>query len=155
VNYWLFKSEPDVFSIYDLQKSKNQTSSWEGIRNYQARNYLRDTVKLKDKVLFYHSSIEPMAIVGTAIIVKEGYIDHFAFDKKSIYFDEKSKKEKPQWYMVDVQLESIFKKEITLKEIKTYKELSNMVLVQKGSRLSIQPVKKEEYDFILKLGNSK
>ncbi len=152
MNYWLFKSEPDVFSIEDLKKSKNGTASWEGVRNYQARNFLRDDVKKGDLVLFYHSSVEPMAVAGVCEVVKEGYIDHFAFDKKSDYFDPKSKTDKPQWYMVDVKFKSMFKKPITLKEIKSYKELANMRLIQKGGRLSIQPITKEEFDFIVKKG---
>ncbi len=155
MNYWLFKSEPEVFSIDDLKNCKNETSTWEGIRNYQARNFLRDTAKLNDKVLFYYSSAIPTGVVGTAKIIKEGYIDHFAFDKKSEYYDEKSKLDKPQWYMVDIQFESKFQKIITLEEIKSYKELANMRLVQKGNRLSVFPITKSEYDFILKLGSKK
>lgn len=152
MNYWLFKSEPDVFSIEDLKKSKNATASWEGVRNYQARNFLRDDVKKGDLVLFYHSSVEPMAVAGVCEVAKEGYIDHHAFDSKSDYFDPKSKRDKPQWYMVDVKFQSMFKKPVTLKEIKSYKELANMRLIQKGGRLSIQPITKEEFDFIVKMG---
>jgi len=152
MNYWLFKSEPDVFSIEDLKKSKNGTASWEGVRNYQARNFLRDDVKKGDLVLFYHSSVEPMAVAGVAEVVKEGYIDFYAFDKKSNYYDPKSNSDKPQWYMVDVKFKSQFKNPVTLKAIRTYKELSNMRLIQKGGRLSIQPITKEEFDFIVKLG---
>ena len=152
MKYWLFKSEPDVFSIEDLKNSKNGIGSWEGVRNYQARNYLRDEVKKGDLVLFYHSRIEPMAVVGVAEVVKEGYIDHYAFDPKSNYFDPKSNPDKPQWYMVDVKFKSLFKNPVTLKSIKTFKELSKIRLIQKGSRLSIQPVTKEEFDFIVKKG---
>lgn len=152
MKYWLFKSEPDVFSIEDLKKSKNGTSSWEGVRNYQARNFLRDDVKKGDLVLFYHSSVEPMAVAGVAEVVKEGYIDFYAFDPKSKYFDPKSNPDKPQWYMVDVKFKSQFKNPVTLKSIRTYKELSNMRLLQKGARLSIQPITKEEFNFIVKLG---
>ena len=152
MKYWLFKSEPDVFSIEDLKKAKNGIGSWEGVRNYQARNFLRDDVKKGDLVLFYHSRVEPMAVAGVASVEKEGYIDHYAFDPKSKYFDPKSKIDKPQWYMVDVKFKSQFKYPVTLKVIKTYKELSNMRLIQKGSRLSIQPVTKEEFDFIVRLG---
>lgn len=152
MNYWLFKSEPNVFSIQDLKNSKNSTASWEGIRNYQARNFLRDEVKKGDLVLFYHSSTEPMAVVGIAEVVKEGYVDHFAFDKKSDYYDPKSNPDKPQWYMVDVKFKKEFKNPVTLKEIKTYKELAKMRLVQRGARLSIQPITKSEFDFIVNLG---
>ncbi|MBK8397142.1 MAG: EVE domain-containing protein [Leptospiraceae bacterium] len=152
MQYWLFKSEPDVFSIEDLKKSKNGTASWEGVRNFQARNFLRDDVKKGNLVLFYHSRVEPMAVAGVVEVVKEGYLDHFAFDPDSKYYDPKSKKDKPQWYMVDVKFKSMFKNPVTLKAIKTYKELSKMRLIQKGSRLSIQPITKEEFDFIVKLG---
>ncbi len=152
MKYWLFKSEPDVFSIEDLKKSKNGTASWEGVRNYQARNFLRDDVKKGDLVLFYHSSVEPMAVAGVAAVVKEGYIDFYAFDSKSNYYDPKSNPDKPQWYMVDVKFKSQFKNPVTLKSIRTYKELANMRLIQKGGRLSIQPITKEEFDFIVKLG---
>jgi len=150
-SYWLFKSEPDVFSIYDLEKSPNQTSSWEGVRNYQARNYLRDQVKRGDEVLFYHSRIEPMGVYGIATIVKEGYVDHFAFDKKSRYYDPKSKPEKPTWYMVDVKLKSIFSRPVTLKEMRKIPELQNMKLLQRGNRLSIIPVTELEFRTIVEL----
>jgi predicted RNA-binding protein with PUA-like domain len=152
MNHWLFKSEPEVFSIEDLQNSKNQTSSWEGIRNYQARNFLRDNAKPNDRVLFYYSSANPTGVVGTAKILTEGYVDHFAFDKKSDYYDKKSKPEKPQWYMVDVKFETKFKRIVTLDEIKSYKELSEMRLVQKGNRLSVFPITKKEFELIENLG---
>ncbi|MCB1191531.1 MAG: EVE domain-containing protein [Leptospiraceae bacterium] len=154
MNYWLFKSEPNIFSIEHLKNSKNSTAHWEGVRNYQARNYLRDKVKQGDKVLFYHSNSDPKGIVGICKVVKEGYIDHFAFDKKSPFFDPISDVQNPRWYMVDIQLEKVFEKIIPLSEIKKYPELQNMVLVRKGSRLSIQPVTKEEFEFIVKLNGN-
>ena len=144
MKYWLFKSEPDVFSIEDLKKSKNGTASWEGVRNYQARNFLRDDVKKGDLVLFYHSSVEPMAVAGVAEVVKEGYIDFYAFDSKSNYYDPKSN--------FCITKKDYDKNPVTLKAIRTYKELANMRLIQKGGRLSIQPITKEEFDFIVKLG---
>ncbi len=150
-SYWLFKSEPDVFSIYDLEKSPGQTSSWEGVRNYQARNYLRDQVKRGDEVLFYHSRIEPMGVYGIATVVKEGYVDHFAFDKNSRYYDPKSRPEKPTWYMVDVKLKSIFSRPVTLKEMREIPELQNMKLLQRGNRLSIIPVTELEFKTIVEL----
>lgn len=153
MNYWLLKSEPEVFSITHLKNAKNSTASWEGVRNYQARNFLRDSIKKGDLCLFYHSSTEPTAVVGTMIVAKEGYIDHFAFDKKSPYYDPKSKPEKPAWYMIDVKLKSVFKTPVTLKEIKAIPELSKMKLVQRGMRLSIQPVTEEEFNLIVSLGN--
>lgn len=150
-SYWLFKSEPDVFSIHDLESLPNQISSWEGVRNYQARNYLRDEVKRGDDVLFYHSRIEPVGVFGIATIVKEGYVDHYAFDKKSKYFDPKSKPERPSWYMVDVKLKTIFSRPVTLKEIREESELKDMKLLQKGNRLSIMPVTELEFKRILEL----
>jgi predicted RNA-binding protein with PUA-like domain len=153
MNYWLFKSERDVFTIEDLKSSPNMTSSWEGVRNYQARNYLRDSVKLGDIVFFYYSRIEPTGIIGLMEIVKEGYIDHFAFDKLSPYYDPKSKIENPVWYMVDVKFTSIFKKFIPLKEIKSNPILKEMVLV-KNSRLSIQPVLLDEAKEIIRLAQN-
>jgi predicted RNA-binding protein with PUA-like domain len=150
-NYWLFKSEPDVFSIDDLRKLPYSKSSWEGVRNYQARNYLRDTVKRNDQVFFYHSRIEPIGIVGIVEICKEGYPDTFAFDKNSPYYDEKSILTKPTWYMVDVVLKEKFEPMILLSELRKHRELEKMVLLQKGSRLSIQPVLEEEFQFIKKM----
>jgi predicted RNA-binding protein with PUA-like domain len=152
--YWLFKSEPDVFSIDDLAKSSMQTSSWEGVRNYQARNYLRDEVKLGDEVLFYHSRIEPLGIFGVAMVIKEAYVDHFAFDKKSKYFDPKSKPEKPTWYMVDVKFKTKFPKPVTLAMMREHPELAQMKVLQKGNRLSILPVTTEEFRIILELSKS-
>jgi len=150
-NYWLFKSEPDVFSIDDLKKLPNSISSWEGVRNYQARNYLRDTVKLNDQVFFYHSRIEPIGIVGIVEICKEGYPDTFAFDKNSSYYDEKSILTKPTWFMVDVVFKEKFEPLISLAELRKHRELEKMVLLQKGSRLSIQPVREMEFQFIKKM----
>ncbi|MCB1179482.1 MAG: EVE domain-containing protein, partial [Leptospiraceae bacterium] len=138
--------------IYDLENCKNQTSSWEGVRNYQARNYLRDTIKPGDDILFYHSSTDPAAAVGIATVIKQGYVDHYAFDKKSDYYDPKSKQEKPTWYMVDIKLKHIFKRPVTLKEMKGIKELSEMKLLQKGNRLSVMPVEEDEFKLIVELG---
>ena len=155
MNYWLFKTEPNAFSIFDLQKAKDQTTHWEGVRNYQARNFLRDSIKLGDRVLFYHSSVEPTSIVGIAEIVREGYPDFFSFDHSSKYFDPKSTVEKPVWYMVDVRLVEVFHTPITLKQIKSFPELRAMFLLKKGARLSIQPVAPSEYDFIIQLTKDK
>ncbi|WP_411824067.1 EVE domain-containing protein [Leptospira sp. 'Mane'] len=151
MKYWLFKTEPDVFSIDDLEREK--ISFWEGVRNYQARNYLRDEVKKGDLVLFYHSSTDPTGIVGVAEIVESQIPDPFQFDPKSKYFDPKSKKEDPRWFGVRLKLSKRFKNFLSLAELKTIKNLNQMVLVQKGSRLSIQPVQKSEFDTITKLGN--
>ena len=147
-NYWLFKSEPDVFSIDDLIKLPQSKSSWEGVRNYQARNYLRDTIKKDDQVFFYHSRIEPIGIVGIVEICREGYPDTFAFDKNSPYYDTKSDQTKPTWFMVDVVFKEKFEPLIPLAELRKHRELEKMILLQKGSRLSIQPVSEIEFKFI-------
>lgn len=149
--YWLFKSEPDVFSIHDLKKAKGKTTEWEGVRNYQARNLLRDDVQKGDEVLYYHSRKNPMAVVGTAKVAKAGYPDPYQFDRKSKYFDEKSQRDNPRWFLVDITLGSIFKREVTLKEIKSTAALNKMVLVTHG-RLSVQPVTANEFQTIVKLG---
>ena len=153
IKYWLVKSEPSVFSIDDLAKSKNQTTFWDGIRNYQARNFIRDEMKLGDKVLFYHSNTDPNAIVGVCEVVKEAYPDSTAFDSKNDHFDPKSKKDSPTWFMIDIKLVKKFKREITLAEIKSNKLLQKMRLVQPGNRLSVMPVTKDEYDEIIRLSN--
>ncbi len=149
--YWLMKSEPSVFSIDDLEKSKNKTTYWDGVRNYQARNFMRDEMKKGDLVLFYHSNAKPTAVVGVCEVVKEGYPDFTAFDPEDKHYDPKSKKDKPTWYMVDVKLKEKFKKPVTLEEIKANPKLRNMKLVQRGNRLSVMPVTKKEFDEIVKM----
>ncbi len=153
--YWLVKSEPDVFSIDDLAKSTDQTTFWDGVRNYQARNTMRDDMKLGDLVLYYHSNAKPPGIAGIAKIVREGYPDHTAFDPKDKHYDPKSKKSDPTWIMVDVQLVEKFVEEISLPELKACKELEGMVLLQKGSRLSVQPVLPEHFKTVQKLAKKK
>lgn len=150
--YWLFKSEPDLFSFDDLKKEKDQTAYWDGVRNYQARNMLRDEIKKGDGVLFYHSRVNPQVIAGTAKVVRAGYPDPEQFNKKSKYFDAKSPQDNPRWYAVDVQADRTFKNEVSLKALKEIPELKDMVLLKKGMRLSIQPVSSEEWKVILKLG---
>ncbi|MCB1142853.1 MAG: EVE domain-containing protein [Leptospiraceae bacterium] len=154
MNFWLFKTEPDVFSIEDLLACTQKTSSWEGVRNYQARNYLRDSVRIKDRVLMYYSRNEPSGVIGEMEVVRSGYPDHFAFDESSEYFDPKSKKESPTWYMVDVKYLKTLDRMISLKEIKSNPKLKEMVLV-KNSRLSIQPVTREEYKEIIRMAGAK
>jgi predicted RNA-binding protein with PUA-like domain len=151
--YWLVKSEPEVFSFNDLKKSKNQTTYWDGVRNYQARNYLRDEMKKGDLVLFYHSNSDPLAVMGICDVVKEGYPDHTQFDKKSDHFDEKADPKNPTWFMVDIKLIKEFNKPVTLDSIKSNPKLKTMKLIQRGQRLSIQPVTKAEWDEILKMGS--
>jgi predicted RNA-binding protein with PUA-like domain len=147
--YWLFKSEPDCYSIDDLQRDKR--TFWDGVRNYQARNTLRDEIRVGDGVLFYHSSTDPMAVVGTMEVVRAGYPDHTAFDPQADHFDPKSKRENPAWFMVDVAFKEKFATPVTREMIKGHKSLANMVLMQQGSRLSIQPVTAAEWGTIRKL----
>jgi predicted RNA-binding protein with PUA-like domain len=150
--YWLIKSEPEVFSIDDLAKAKNRTTHWDGVRNYQVRNYIRDEIKTGDKVIFYHSNADPLAAVGICEVVKEGYPDSTAFDPKNIHFDSKSKKELPTWYMFDVKFEKKFSKPVSIGEMKANKKLQKMKLIQRGNRLSVLPLTKDEYDEIVKMG---
>jgi predicted RNA-binding protein with PUA-like domain len=149
--YWLFKSEPSTFSIKDLEACEKKTTCWDGVRNYQARNYLRDSIKAGDMVLFYHSSSDPPGVAGIAEIVKPGYPDHTAFDPKDAHYDPKSDKKNPTWYMVDIKHVQTFPEAITLESLKTIPGLAKMVLLQKGSRLSIQPVSESEWKAITKL----
>ena len=152
IKYWLMKSEPSDYSFDDLKNEENQTAEWDGVRNYQARNLLRDEIKVGDRVLYYHSNSKPSAIVGTAIVVRDGYPDFTAWDPTAKHPDPKSTKDDPIWFMVDIKAEATFERIVSLKEIKNIPELSQMVLV-KNSRLSVQPVSQEEFDFILVLGN--
>jgi predicted RNA-binding protein with PUA-like domain len=147
--YWLVKSEPVTFSIDDLEKSKDKTTCWDGVRNYQARNFLRNEMKNGDLVLFYHSNTEIPAAVGVCRVVKEGYPDSTAFDKKSAHYDPKSKKENPAWFMVDIKLEKKFTHPVPLNDIKLNMKLKGMKLVQPGNRLSVMPVDKAEFEEIL------
>jgi predicted RNA-binding protein with PUA-like domain len=148
--YWLMKSEPTVFSINDLMKSLDRTTCWEGVRNYQARNFMRDEMKVGDLILFYHSGKNPSA-VGIARVVKEGYPDDTAWDDQSDYFDPKSTPENPIWYRVDIQFEKKFSRSLSLKELRKINGLEDMMLLKKGMRLSVQPVTKEEFDIIVSL----
>ncbi len=152
MNYWLMKSEPNAFSIDDLAQMPDQTEHWDGVRNYQARNMMRDEMRIGDRVFFYHSNCTPPGIVGIMQVVREGYPDFTAFDPQSKYFDDKSDPEKPRWFMVDIQLVRKFKRLINLSELKEHLPLEGMKLLQRGNRLSITPVSKEHWDFILTLG---
>ena len=146
MNYWLMKSEPDVFSIDDLKKKKK--SGWDGVRNYQARNYMRDDMKLGDLVLFYHSSCEIPGVAGLAKVSKTSHPDPSQFDSKSEYYDPKATKEAPRWFMVEVEFVEKFSHVVTLSTLKDTKGLDKMPLVQKGSRLSINPVSASEFKII-------
>jgi predicted RNA-binding protein with PUA-like domain len=149
--YWLFKSEPAFFSIDDLANRPGMTEKWDGVRNYQARNYLRDVVKPGDRVLFYHSNITEPAVVGIAEVVRGGYPDYTAFDPGSEHFDPKSSPGAPTWYMVDVRFVAAMPRPVTLEQIKENPLLAAMPLVRR-SRLSIQPVTPEEWRTILAMG---
>lgn len=150
-NYWLMKSEQSCFSIDDLEKAPKKTTYWDGVRNYQARNLLRDSIKQGDQVFFYHSNSEPSAIAGIAEVVKGGYPDHTAFDESELHFDPKSNKKEPTWYMVDIRHVRTFKKPLSLEQLKTVPGLGDMMLLQKGSRLSVQPVTAKQWQAVLKL----
>ncbi len=150
ISYWLFKAEPHIYGIDHLQAAPKKIGRWDGIRNYQARNFLRDQVKLEDQVFIYHSSCKLIGIAGTAKVVKPAYPDPTQFNPESDYFDPKSNPDNPRWVSVDIQLTNICSKIIPLTELKHYSQLDNMALF-KQSRLSIQPVTKEEWNFILGL----
>lgn len=147
--YWLFKSEADCYSIDDLKRDK--TTFWDGVRNYQARNFLRDDVQVGDRVLFYHSNSKPMAVVGTMTVVKAGYPDHTAFDPQEQHYDEKSDPDNPRWFLVDVKFESKFPGPVTRDDLKGDKTTAGMMVMARGSRLSIQPVTEEEWQAVHKL----
>jgi len=151
MHYWLMKSEPEVFGIEDLKTKPKQTEHWDGVRNYQARNMMRDDMKKGDLVFFYHSNCKEPGIVGIAEIVKEGYPDFTAFDSQQKYYDEKSDPQNPRWYMVDVKFKRKLKRTITLEELKQVKALQDMPLVKRGNRLSIMPVTAKQWEMILSL----
>ncbi len=149
--YWLVKSEPDVYSIDDLERDGE--TFWDGVRNYSARNLMRDKMRVGDRVLYYHSNAKPPGVVGIAEVARESYPDHTQFDPKSKYHDPKATEEKPRWFMVDIAFVEKLPRAVSLPEIKDTKALSEMVLVNR-SRLSVQPVRKSEYDLILRMSRS-
>ena len=148
MNYWLFKTEPTTFSFDDLWNAPNRTTHWDGVRNFQARNMLRDQIKPGDLVFIYHSSADPTGIAGIAEVVRGGYPDASAFDPKDSHFDPKSKPDSPSWFVVDIRAVKPLPRFITLEELRTTKGLEKMVLLQRGSRLSVQPVRPEEWKII-------
>lgn len=152
MSHWLFKSEPNCFSIDDLAHRPKQTEHWDGVRNYQVRNMLRDEIKPGDQAFFYHSSCTPPGVAGIIEVTRKGYPDFTAWDISSDHYDAKSTPEKPLWYMVDVMLVKKFEHFVTLGEIKAHPKLKHMLINRKGNRLSITPVTKEEWDTILALG---
>ena len=151
MRYWLMKSEPNTFSIDHLKQRAKQTEHWDGVRNYQARNMLRDEFKKGDQAFFYHSSCEEPGIVGIVDIVRGGYPDFTAFDPESRYYDPKSTPEAPRWFMVDVRFRRKLKRTITLSELKQQVALADFPLLRRGNRLSILPVSTEDWNFILGL----
>lgn len=155
MKYWLMKSEPDCFSIDDLAASPNKTTYWDGVRNYQARNMMRDEMKKGDLVLFYHSNADPPGIAGLATVCKESYPDFTAFDPQHEHFDPKSKSSNPTWMMVDIKFKQRFRRLLALSELKASSVLKGMVLLQKGSRLSVQPVTESQFNCILKLSDGR
>lgn len=153
--YWLFKSEPGSFSFEDLTAAPERTTGWDGVRNYQARNFLRDSVKKGDGVLFYHSGANPPCIAGVARVVRAAHPDPTAFDPESKYFDPKSKLDAPTWYQVSIQAVKPFDPPLDLPGLRSVTELADMELLRKGSRLSVQPVTESEWKTILKRGGLK
>lgn len=151
--YWLFKSEPSCFSFDDLKKRPGRTEPWDGVRNYQARNFLRDQVREGDGVLFYHSTISTPAVVGIAEVVRDGYPDLTALDPAAEHFDPRSTPADPIWYRVDIRYVRAFRREVTLALVKEHPALAGMILLQR-SRLSIQPVSRVEWNTIVALGDS-
>ncbi|MBL1262240.1 EVE domain-containing protein [Candidatus Methylomicrobium oryzae] len=151
MQYWLMKSEPDTFSIDDLCRKPGKIEHWDGVRNYQARNMMRDLIKLGDQVFFYHSNCPEPGIVGIMEVSREGYPDFKAFDPGDPHFDPKSTPDNPRWFMVDVRYVRHLPRTITLKELKERSELADLALVRRGNRLSIMPVAKEQWDFVLSL----
>jgi len=151
MKYWLMKTEPSEFSIDDLENKPGQTEHWDGVRNYQARNFMRDDMRIGDQVFFYHSNCDDVGIVGIAEVVKEGYPDFTAWDKKDKHFDPKTDRDNPRWIMVDIRFVQKFNSTISLKALKENPALKNMRLIQRGNRLSVMPVDEKEWQAILEV----
>lgn len=152
IRYWLMKSEPDAFSIDDLQRLG--FTDWDGVRNFQARNFMRDEMQVGDLVIFYHSNAKPPGAAGICRVCKNAHPDYTATDKNSPYFDPKASEENPIWMMVEVEFVEKFPELVSLPEIKKEPRLSNMKILQKGSRLSITPLEKAEFELLVKLGQT-
>ena len=150
MNYWLFKTEPDAFSIDDLASRKQKGEMWDGVRNYQARNMLRDQICKGDEVIIYHSSCKVPAAVGLALVIQSGHPDPTQFDPEAKYFDPKSQSDNPRWYAVTIKHLETFSAPLPLKAMRDIPELEDMKLLQKGNRLSIMPINKKHRDAILK-----
>ena len=152
MNYWLIKSEPDAFSIDDLKNAPGKKTHWDGVRNYQARNIMRDEMRKGDQAFFYHSSCETPGITGIAEVVSNAYPDHTAFDPEDPHFDARSDPQNPSWVMVDIRYKRKTRRVITLAELKRHqRRLNGFVLLRRGNRLSVMPVSKPHWDFILSL----
>lgn len=149
ISHWLMKSEPDAFSIDDLERKGQE--AWDGVRNYQARNFMRDGMRVGDKVFFYHSNCAEPGIVGVAEVATDAYPDPSQFDPKSDYFDSGSTRDNPRWMLVEVKFVKKLKRTITLDELKQHEALAEMALVRKGNRLSVMPVSEGDWKYILKL----
>jgi len=149
--YWLMKSEPDVFSIDDLSRAPGRTTCWDGVRNYQARNFLRDEIRVGDGVLYYHSSAEPSGIAGEAVVARAGYPDPTAFDRNDAHYDPKSHRAKPTWYAVDVRFVRACRPLIPLSSLRRMAALRSMLVLRRGMRLSVQPVTAAEWRAIMTL----
>ena len=153
--HWLLKSEPDSFSFDDLMAAPDRTTCWDGVRNYQARNFMRDDMKSGDLVLFYHSGAEPPGVAGIAEVAREAYADHTAFDPRDPHHDPRSRADAPTWMMVDVRAVEGFPSLVTLTELRATPGLERMTLLQKGSRLSVQPVTPAEFQIVRALGRAR
>jgi predicted RNA-binding protein with PUA-like domain len=153
MQYWLFKSEPETFSIDDLAAATGKTTGWDGVRNYQVRNYMRDVMRRGDSGFFYHSSCAVPGIAGIVSIVKTAYVDPTQFERKHVHYDPDSKPEQPRWLMVDVKLQRKFKRIITLDELRQHhdQQLRELLILKRGNRLSVTPVSSGNWDFILNL----
>lgn len=151
MKYWLIKSEPDVFSFEDLLANPDQTEAWDGVRNYQARNFMRDDMTIGDQILYYHSNTRPPAVVGIAEVASEPYPDPSQFDPKSDYFDAKAGEDNVRWVLVDVKAVRKLERPVTLDEMKAEPKLADMRLVQKGNRLSVMPVAKKEFEKVVNM----
>ena len=150
--YWLFKSEPNAYSFDDLMNEPDGWAEWDGVRNYQARNSMRDDMKVGDGILFYHSNAKPLSVVGVASVVREGYDDFHGLDPNDDHYDPKATQENPIWSMVDIKGERALPNPVTLDDIKANPKLKDMPLIRKGMRLSIQPITKQEFDEVLFMG---
>jgi predicted RNA-binding protein with PUA-like domain len=151
MNYWLIKSEPSSFSIDDLARAPRKTTAWDGVRNYQARNMLRDQMRKGDQAFFYHSSCDVPGVAGVVEVVRTGYPDVTAFDPKDDHYDPESKRDDPRWFMVDVRLVRKLARVITLDELRAVRGLSGMQLLKRGNRLSVMPVSAREWQLVLDL----